>query len=148
MKFGAHAFVWEGEWNKEIDERVIANAAQSDLDFVEIPLLHPESFDAARTRRLLEQYGIKATYSLGLPSEASLSEDPVGAESFLRRAVDTIAAAGGSVLTGVIYRTLGELPRRLPVVEDYTVYCKGAVCCSWICCRYRSSSRDRAGKSL
>lgn len=121
MKFGAHAFVWEGEWNETSGRRVIGEAARIGLDFVEIPLLHPQSFDGPATKRLLDEHGIGATYSLGLPAAASLPDKPAEAERFLRLAVDAIASAGGDTLTGVIYGTLGELPGRPPNDDDYRV---------------------------
>ncbi|MCG8477885.1 MAG: sugar phosphate isomerase/epimerase [Spirochaetales bacterium] len=121
MEFGAHAFVWEGEWNETTGRRVISEAARIGLDFVEIPLLHPDRLDASGTKRLLDDHGIYATYSLGLPAEASLPERPAEAEDFLRRALDAVAEAGGTTLTGVIYGTLGALPGRPPAESDYRV---------------------------
>jgi hypothetical protein len=43
--FGAHAFIWAGEWSREGAERVISGAAAAGLDFVEIPLLDPKTMD-------------------------------------------------------------------------------------------------------
>lgn len=121
MQFGAHAFVWESEWTEKTSVRVVSEAARIGLNFVEVPLLHPESFNAAKTRRLLQDHGIYATYSLGLPAEAALPDKPQKAEAFLRKALDVIAAADGNVLTGVIYGTLGALPGRPPNDADYGV---------------------------
>ncbi|MCF7944916.1 MAG: sugar phosphate isomerase/epimerase [Spirochaetia bacterium] len=121
MKFGAHAFVWEPEWNLETGKRVIAEAAKTGLDLVEIPLLHPEEFDSRETAEQLRMYGLTASYSMGLPSDRSLPEYPEQAESFLKQSIDVIAAAGGNVLTGVLYGTLGELPGRPPEERDYEI---------------------------
>jgi len=121
MKFGAHAFVWEPEWNDTTSRRVISEAARIGLDFVEIPLLRPERFDGAATKVLLDEHAVDATYSLGLPSDKSLPERPYLAEPFLRSAIDAIESAGGDTLTGVLYGTLGELPGRPPNEKDYKV---------------------------
>lgn len=121
MQFGAHAFVWESEWTEKTSVRVVSEAARIGLNFVEVPLLHPESFNAAKTRGLLQDHGIYATYSLGLPAAAALPDKPQKAEAFLRKALDVIAAADGNVLTGVIYGTLGALPGRPPNDTDYGV---------------------------
>ena len=59
-QFGAHAFIWAGEWTPEGAERVIRGAVEAGLDFVEIPLLHPESMDISGTKELLDRYGIGA----------------------------------------------------------------------------------------
>ena len=67
LQFGAHAFIWAGEWTPEGAEKVIRGASEAGLDFVEIPLLHPESMNIPGTRELLDRYRIGCTCSLGLP---------------------------------------------------------------------------------
>jgi D-psicose/D-tagatose/L-ribulose 3-epimerase len=120
-RFGAHAFIWRSEWTPTAARAVIEGAAAAGLDFVEIPLLRPAEFDAAATRQLLVANGLEATCSLGLPTDAALPGDPVGAERFLRHAVEVVAAVGSPVLTGVIYGTLGEQVGRPPTEADYVV---------------------------
>lgn len=112
--FGAHAFIWAGEWTPEDARTVIRGAAEAGLDFVEIPLLHPESMDVSGTRALLDEQGLGCTCSLGLPKRAHLPSAPGEAEAFLRRAVDVTAVLGSPVLCGVIYGHLGTLTGRPP----------------------------------
>jgi D-psicose/D-tagatose/L-ribulose 3-epimerase len=119
MRFGAHAFIWEADWNQDSARRVVASAAKAGLDVVEIPLLRPDQFDPAYYRALLADHGLSGTFSLGLPVEVTLPEHPAAAERFLRGALDKVAAAGGDMLTGVLYGTLGELPGRRPTEADY-----------------------------
>jgi D-psicose/D-tagatose/L-ribulose 3-epimerase len=119
MNFGAHAFVWAGEWNEEASRKVINGAADAGLDFVEIGLLRPKEFDAEDTRRKLEAKGLSATFSLGLPADATLPDNPQAAEAFLVEVLDKIEATGNHLLSGVIYGTLGELPGRRPSDADY-----------------------------
>jgi len=64
IRFGAHAFVWIGDWTAEAGDRAIREAAEAGFDFLEIPLLNPEGFDAARHRRALSAAGVGATCSL------------------------------------------------------------------------------------
>jgi D-psicose/D-tagatose/L-ribulose 3-epimerase len=116
--FGAHAFIWAGDWSREGAERVISGAASAGLDFVEIPLLDPETMDVEHTRDLLERYGIGCTCSLGLPREVHLPFDPDGAERFLAEAVELTAGLGASVLTGCLYTHLGTLTGRPPEPEE------------------------------
>ena len=120
-RFGAHAFIWRSEWTPDAARMVIEAAAASQLDFVEIPLLRPDAFDAEGTRALLEVNGIGATCSLGLPADATLPDDPAAAERFLHHAVGRAAAVGTPVLSGVIYGTLGTLVGRPPNDSDYDV---------------------------
>jgi D-psicose/D-tagatose/L-ribulose 3-epimerase len=116
--FGAHAFIWAGEWTSEGAEKVIRGASEAGLDFVEIPLLHPESMDVSGTRDLLDRYGIGCTCSLGLPKAAHLPFAPDAAETFLRTAVDVTAALGSDALSGAIYTHLGTLTRKPPTEDE------------------------------
>lgn len=112
--FGAHAFIWAGEWTPEAAEKVIRGAAGAGLDFVEIPLLHPGRMDVAGTRALLDDHGLGCTCSLGLPKNAHLPSAPDEAEAFLGRAVDVTADLGSRILCGVIYGHLGTLTGKPP----------------------------------
>lgn len=116
--FGAHAFIWAGEWTREGAERVISGAAEAGLDFVEIPLLDPASMDAGHTRSLLEDYDLGCSCSLGLPLEFHLLSNPEGAGRFLDGAVETTAALGSPVLTGPLYTHVGTLTGRPPEPEE------------------------------
>jgi D-psicose/D-tagatose/L-ribulose 3-epimerase len=118
MLFGAHAFIWAGEWTPEGAQKVIGGAAEAGLDFVEIPLLRPESMDVTATRALLDRYGIGCTCSLGLPKAAHLPSAPEKAESFLESAVDVAAGLKAPVLCGVLYAHLGTLTGRPPEEEE------------------------------
>ena len=118
MLFGAHAFIWAGEWTPEGAQKAIGGAAEAGLDFVEIPLLRPESMDITATRALLDRYGIGCTCSLGLPKAAHLPSAPEKAQSFLESAVDVAAGLEAPVLCGVLYAHLGTLTGRPPEQEE------------------------------
>jgi D-psicose/D-tagatose/L-ribulose 3-epimerase len=118
MLFGAHAFIWAGEWTPEGAQKAIGGAAEAGLDFVEIPLLRPESMDITATRALLDRYGLGCTCSLGLPKAAHLPSAPEKAQSFLESAVDVAAGLEAPVLCGVLYAHLGTLTGRPPEQEE------------------------------
>ena len=118
MLFGAHAFIWTGEWTLEGAQKAIGGAAEAGLDFVEVPLLRPESMDITATRALLDRYGIGCTCSLGLPKAAHLPSAPEKAQSFLESAVDVAAGLEAPVLCGVLYAHLGTLTGRPPEQEE------------------------------
>lgn len=118
MLFGAHAFIWAGEWTPKGAQKAIGGAAEAGLDFVEIPLLRPESMDITATRALLDRYGIGCTCSLGLPKAAHLPSAPQKAQSFLESAVDVAAGLEAPVLCGVLYAHLGTLTGRPPEQEE------------------------------
>jgi D-psicose/D-tagatose/L-ribulose 3-epimerase len=117
--FGAHAFIWSGDWTPEGARKVIEGAAAAGLDFVEIPVLQPESFDVAEAKGLLEQNGMAAYTSLGLPKDCHLPFHPDRAEAFLERAVDVAAALGAPALSGAVYAHLGTLTGRPPTAEEH-----------------------------
>jgi D-psicose/D-tagatose/L-ribulose 3-epimerase len=117
-QFGAHAFIWAGEWTPEGAEKVIHGASEAGLDFVEIPLLHPDNIDVSGTRELLDGYGIGCTCSLGLPKAAHLPFAPDAAERFLQKAVNVTAALGSDALSGAVYTHLGTLTRKPPTEDE------------------------------
>lgn len=112
--FGAHAFIWSGEWTREGAERVLSGAADAGLDFVEIPLLDPGSIDVEHTRSLLDRYGLGCSCSLGLPPEVHLPSNPEGARRFLDEAVEATVALGSPILTGCLYTHVGALTGKPP----------------------------------
>jgi D-psicose/D-tagatose/L-ribulose 3-epimerase len=112
--FGAHAFIWAGEWTREGAERVLSGAADAGLDFVEIPLLDPDSIDVEHTRSLLDRYGLGCSCSLGLPPEVHLPSNPEGARRFLDEAVEATVALGSPILTGCLYTHVGALTGKPP----------------------------------
>lgn len=119
--FGAHAFVWTSEWTPEGAEKAIRSTSEAGLDFVEIPLLRPESVDVFATRALLEEYTVGCTCSLGLPEEFHLPFAPEKAEDFLKQAVDVAVGIGSPVLSGALYTHLGTLTGRPPASEELEI---------------------------
>ncbi len=109
MRFGAHLFVWTAEVTPDAVARAAREAAEAGLDFLEIPLLR-EDLPLGEVREVLRSYGLGATCSLGLPREAKLPEYPERAKAYLSKALEMAVKLESSVLTGVIYGTLGESP--------------------------------------
>ncbi len=118
VKFGAHAFIWTGDWNPEAGDEVIVLAAETGFDFLEIPLLEPHSFDAKRHRQTLQSAGLGATCSLVLPEDAHMPEQPEAAKTFLLRALDQVEALGSRYLGGCIAYHLGYLTGAPPTSEE------------------------------
>lgn len=113
-RYGAHAFVWIGDWTTESGNHAIRQAGQAGFDFIEIPLLRPEEFDAASHRQALKDAGIEGVASLVLPKDAHLPAHPDRAKSFLIRALDKLEEMGGTFLGGCIGYSLGTLTGKPP----------------------------------
>jgi len=117
-RFGAHSFVWVGEWTTDSGNHAIEQAGETGFDFVEIPLLDPVSFDVKSHREALQAAGIEATCSLVLPKDVHMPDNPEGAKRFLVSALDKVAELGSSYLGGCIGYSLGTLTGRPPTAEE------------------------------
>ncbi len=118
IRYGAHAFVWIGEWTLEAGNHAIQRAGETGFDFIEIPLLNPHTFDAKRHREALARAGIHATCSLVLPKDAHMPAYPEKAKAFLAGALEQVEVLGGSYLGGCLAYSLGTLTGRPPTDEE------------------------------
>jgi D-psicose/D-tagatose/L-ribulose 3-epimerase len=111
-KVGIHALVWVGGWSEEESRRAIAGAAATGYDLIEIPLLDPKTVDVAKTRALLDEFGLGATTSLGLGFDTDISspktEVAARGEALLCEALSVCRDLGSRYMGGVIYSALGK----------------------------------------
>jgi len=109
---GAHALVWIGGLTEAEVRRAAEGAARSGYGVLEVPLLDPGSVDPAMIRRVLEEHGLVASASLGLPFDADVSsEDPevvARGEHKLEVALDLAARFGSRHLCGILYSAFGK----------------------------------------
>ncbi len=117
-KYGAHAFVWIDEWTTEKGNAAIKAAARQGFDFIEIPLLRPDEFDARVHKQALADAGIYATASLVLPKDAHMPAHPDRAKAFLFRALDQVQAIGANYLCGCIGYALGIFTGEAPTAAE------------------------------
>jgi len=118
VKFGAHAFVWIGEWTTGAGNHAIAEAGRVGFDLIEIPLLDPDNFDAAAHRAALDRAWIACTCSLVLPGDAHMPAEPEKARAFLYRALAQAEAVGSHYLCGCIAYSLGTLTGKAPTPQE------------------------------
>jgi D-psicose/D-tagatose/L-ribulose 3-epimerase len=109
-KVGAHGLVWAGGWSEAEARLSIASTKQAGFDVIEILLMNPASINAAMTRRILDEYGIEATASLGLALETDVSsEDPErvrAGQTKLSEAFGVARDFGATYVGGVLYGAL------------------------------------------
>ena len=118
VKFGAHAFVWIGDWNTEDGNMAIKAAGEAGFDFIEIPLLKPREFDVQSHKQALADAGIYATSSLVLPKDAHMPDKPDEAYAFLMEVLDVMHELGSHYLAGCIAYSLGTLTGKPPQKEE------------------------------
>lgn len=117
-QFGAHAFLWIGDWNLEAGNHAIAEAGKEGFDFIEIPLLRPAEFDAPAHKKALKKAKIGATASLVLPKDSHMPKRPKKAKAFLIQALEKVEAIGSTYLCGCIAYSLGTLTGAPPTPEE------------------------------
>ncbi len=114
IAYGAHAFVWIGDWTTKTGNYAIEQAAKTGFDFIEIPILRPAEFDAASHKEALSKNNIEATFSLVLPKDSHMPAKPKKAKDFLFLALDKVAQTGSEYLGGCIAYSLGTLTGKAP----------------------------------
>lgn len=118
VKFGAHAFVWIGDWQTDTGNYAIQAAGAAGFDFLEIPLLKPDEFDIASHKQAIDDAGIYTTCSLVLPKDAHMPDNPDAAYEFLMRVLDVMAELGSTYLAGCIAYSLGTLTGKPPTQQE------------------------------
>ena len=109
-KLGVHALCWAGGWSETEARAAISGSAKLGYDIIEIPMLDTSSIDVAMTARLLEEYGLGVTVSLGLDLNTDItSNDPEIArrgEKHLETVVSIARDIGSTHVCGVIYSAM------------------------------------------
>jgi D-psicose/D-tagatose/L-ribulose 3-epimerase len=107
MDIGCHASVWTGSFDEAGLRLAIEGTAAAGFDLIELPVFRPEEWDAAFTKRLLRENGLKATASLGLTDAVNISsEDPEvcrAGEEHLTKVLRFLHELESTHLVGVIY---------------------------------------------
>ena len=114
MKIGIHSMVWVGDWSEQAAREAISKSAAAGYDLIELSAIAPETFDVGLTSKLLGEYGLACSASLGLgPSTDISSENPEAVRAGRERlhlALNLVRDCGGSMLCGVIYGALTKYP--------------------------------------
>jgi D-psicose/D-tagatose/L-ribulose 3-epimerase len=107
---GIHSLVWAGGWSEKQARFAIEQTKEAGYDLIEILMMDPRSIDVPMTTKLLEEYGIKASASLGLSLATDVSSDDPDAvaagRKLLADAVSIGADLGLIYLGGVVYGAL------------------------------------------
>ena len=109
---GVHGLVWTGGWTEGEARSAISRAKECGYDLIEILLMDPGSIDVAMTRRLLDEYEMQASASLGLGRTTDVSSgDPVAVAAGRRLLATAVSVARDLDLVylgGVLYGALDK----------------------------------------
>jgi D-psicose/D-tagatose/L-ribulose 3-epimerase len=116
MKLGIHAYAWCSQWTND-ELYLIDRVKEMGLDFLEIPLMVLETYDAPAIKKRLDQVGLEAVTSTVLLEGTDItSSDPqirARGVGYLKKCVDATAAIGADSFSGVIYsQHVKSLPGR------------------------------------
>ena len=122
MKFGIHAYAWCSQWTNETLD-LIDRVKNLGLDFIELPLMCLDTFDADAIRARLESAGLGVCTSTVLLGDTDITSDDAvirakGVE-YLKACVTATHAVGGSSFSGVIYSQHVKAPLRGPREETW-----------------------------
>jgi len=117
MKLGIHAYAWCSQWSNDT-LYLIDKVKEMGLDFIEIPLMRLDTFDADAVKARLQQVGLGAVTSTVLLEDTDItSDDPEvrakGVE-YLKACVQATADIGAQSFSGVIYARHGDPTRSRP----------------------------------
>jgi D-psicose/D-tagatose/L-ribulose 3-epimerase len=116
MKLGIHAYAWCSQWTND-ELYLIDRVKEMGLDFLEIPLMVLETFDAPAIKKRLDRVDLEAVTSTVLLEGTDITSSDAqirgrGVE-YLKNCVDASAAIGADSFSGVIYsQHVKSLPGR------------------------------------
>jgi D-psicose/D-tagatose/L-ribulose 3-epimerase len=106
MKLGIHAYAWCSKWTNDTLD-LIDRVKRLGMDFIEIPLMSLETFDAEAVRARLEKANLGSVTSTVLLNDTDITSDDPATRArgvdYLLRCVDATAAIGATSFSGVIY---------------------------------------------
>ncbi|MBN2853277.1 MAG: sugar phosphate isomerase/epimerase [Clostridia bacterium] len=122
MKLGIHAYAWCTEWsNEQLD--LIDRAKQLGMDFIEIPLMVLNKYDASAVRERLEKLDFDAVFSTVLTSETDITSEDENIRKngvdYLKKCVRAVHDTGKTNFSGVIYSQHIKSIDHRPTEQEY-----------------------------
>lgn len=106
MKLGIHAYAWCSRWSNETLD-LIDRVKEMGLDFIEIPLMCLETFDARAVSERLKRVNLGAVTSTVLSGDTDITSDNPLVQArgvkYLTSCVRATAEIGAQSFSGVIY---------------------------------------------
>jgi D-psicose/D-tagatose/L-ribulose 3-epimerase len=122
MKFGIHAYAWCSQWSNET-LNLIDKVKGLELDFIEIPLMCLETFDAKAVKERLDDVGLDVCTSTVLLGETDITSNNEGIRvkgvDYLKACVKATSDIGGKNFSGVIYSQFVKAVKERPSGKDW-----------------------------
>lgn len=122
MKLGIHAYVWCSQWSNETLD-LIDRVKSLGLDFIEIPLMVLEAFDAKTVSERLKKVGIDIVTSTVLSEDTDITNENAKIRAngvkYLKACVKATHAVGGTSLSGVVYSQHSKVTRKRPTDQTW-----------------------------
>jgi len=122
MKLGIHAYAWCSQWSNETLD-LIDRVKNLGLDFIEIPLMCLDAFDAKAVRKRLRDVGLETVTSTVLLGDTDItSADPAiraKGVAYLKACVEATQAIGATSFSGVIYSQHVKPAAKRPTEKEW-----------------------------
>jgi D-psicose/D-tagatose/L-ribulose 3-epimerase len=106
MKIGIHAYAWCSQWSNDTLD-LIDRTKSLGMDFIEIPLMVLETFDAAAVKERLQKVGLGAVTSTVLLGDTDITSDDAAIRAkgvkYLKDCVKATSDIGAENFSGVVY---------------------------------------------
>ena len=117
MKLGIHAYAYCSQWSNET-LYIINRAKELGLDFIEIPLMVLEDFDAKAVSERLKEVGLDVVTSTVVSETTDITSNNPDVRAkgveYLKACVKATHDVGGTSLSGVIYSQHSKVTRERP----------------------------------
>ncbi len=123
-RLGLHSLAFTPLWQPDEADTLLPPIRAQGASVIEVPLLDPDTFDSAGTRRATERHGVEVVCSLGLPDDLDVTSRGDDVAAFLDGALSAAQAAGSEVLSGVTYGTIGKTSGSAPTDRELDAICR------------------------
>lgn len=121
MKLGIHAYAWCSEWSNDTLD-IIDKVKEAGLDYLEIPLMRLDLFDAQAVKERLEGLEV-VTSNVLLADDVDITSFDLEARKkgtqYLKDCVKATADVGAKMFSGVIYSQYLKDAKSAPTEEEW-----------------------------
>lgn len=128
MKLGIHAYAWCSQWSNDT-LHLIDRAKSLGMDFIELPLMKLDTFDAKAVRKRLVDADLESCTSTVLLPGMDLTSPDTGerirAINYLKECVEATSQIGAKQFSGVIYSQHVKPAQKRPTEIEWEMAAEG-----------------------